>query len=84
MNCDCDFDSNSGCFSGLFFTALAIAPMVGGLYYVASKYEKSEQTAGEVLHIEKASQPRKITTQSYSHHCEQSILPEKQRSNWKV
>lgn len=84
MNCDCDFDSNSGCFSGLFFAALAIAPMVGGLYYVASKYEKSEQTAGEVLHIEKASQPRKITTQSYSHHCGQSILPEKQRSNWKV
>ena len=83
MNCDCDFDSdsNSGCFSGLFFAALSIAPIVGGLYYVASKYEKSEQTAGEVLHIEKASQPRKITTQSYCSHCRQSILPEKQRSN---
>ena len=82
MNCDCD--SNSGCFSDLFLIALATAPFIAGfgyLYYAGSKYEKSEQTAGEVLHIEKASQPRKITTQSYCPHCGQSILPEKQRSN---
>lgn len=59
---------------------LSIAPF-GGLYYVASKYEKKEQTVGEVLHIEKEPQSRKITSQSRCPHCGQVILSDKQRAN---
>lgn len=79
----CDSNSNSGCCTD-FLLALAVAPFVVGfgyLYYAGCKYEKSKQTVGEVLHIEKESQPRRITTQSRCPHCGQVIFSDKQRSN---